>query len=144
MTILITRATTRGAKGDGAPLNKNFAPHPNCPACPPKLLFSLRQFQDGGYFFGNQERTRRKADQIGAMTFLFYCLRSKNLEKSRLTQKFWPTQKQTLPRPLEQRSSRGTADHMNWVHPPQPGHVVESLDKRLYNDYRCLVVSSKQ
>ena len=38
------------AKGGGAPLNKNFAPL-KCTACPAKLPFSLRQFQDGGFCF---------------------------------------------------------------------------------------------
>ena len=38
-----------GTKGGGAPLNKNSAPQ-KCPACPPKLPFPLRQFQDGGFF----------------------------------------------------------------------------------------------
>ena len=56
------------AKGGGAPLNN---PQKNCPAYPPKLLLPLQQFQDGGFFFGNQPRPQRKVDHIGAMTFFF-------------------------------------------------------------------------
>ena len=58
-----------GAKGGGAPLNKNFAPqttqqaHPNSPF--PCSSFKMVEF----FFFGNQQRTQRKVDQIGAMTF---------------------------------------------------------------------------
>ena len=45
----------------------------NCPACPPKLSLLLRLFQDGGFFFiGGQQRTRRKVDQFGAMSFFFF------------------------------------------------------------------------
>ena len=51
------RAATRGrgAKEGSAPLNKIPPPL----RCPSKLLFSLRQFQDGGFFFGNQQKTRK-------------------------------------------------------------------------------------
>ena len=91
-----------GAKGGGAPLNKT---PPNCPAYPPKLLLPLQQFQDGGFFFGNQPRPRRKVDHIGAMTFFFW-ISTENLVKTRPTQKFWPLQKQILP-PLELRFSCG-------------------------------------
>ena len=59
----------RGQKG-AAPLKQKFLP-PNCPACLPKLPFALRQFQGDIFFFGNQQRTRRKVDQFGAMTFFF-------------------------------------------------------------------------
>ena len=44
----------------------------NCPAYPLKLLLPLQQFQDGGFFFRNQPRLRKKVDHIGAMTFFFY------------------------------------------------------------------------
>ena len=44
------RTVTRGAKGSGAPLNKNSDPL-KCPACPPKLPYPLRQFQDSGFFW---------------------------------------------------------------------------------------------
>ena len=55
--------------------------------------------------FGNQPRPRRKVDHIGAMNFLFW-ISTKNLEKTRPTQKFWLLQKQILPL-LELRSSCG-------------------------------------
>ena len=71
-----------GAKWGGVP-KQRFRPPPNCPACPPKLPFSLRQFQDGGLFvwrstenlekntpiwredlfFREQQRIRKKIDQ---------------------------------------------------------------------------------
>ena len=55
---------------------------------------------------GDQQRTRRKVGQFGAMTFLFW--KSKEIsEKSRPTQKFWPPQNEIFS-PLEQRSSSGT------------------------------------
>ena len=49
------RAATRGGKRGRRPLNKNSA-HLKCPACPPKLPFPLRQFEDGGFFFENQNK----------------------------------------------------------------------------------------
>ena len=49
-----------GAKEGGARLNKNFAPIPNCPACPPKLPFPLRQFQDGGFFLETNRKLGEK------------------------------------------------------------------------------------
>ena len=55
---------------------------------------------------GNQQRTRREVDQIGAMTFVF--LRStENLVKTRTTQKFWPALKEIL-LTIERRSSCST------------------------------------
>ena len=49
--IRINRAATmgKGGKRGRRPLNKNYSPL-KCPACPPKLSFPLRQFQDGGFF----------------------------------------------------------------------------------------------
>ena len=44
-----------GGKRGWRPLNKNIAPL-NCPACPPKLPFPLRQFQDGGSVFFETNR----------------------------------------------------------------------------------------
>ena len=57
-------------------------------------------------FFLKQQRSRRKVDQIGAITFSFFGISTENLVKSRPTQQFWPLQKQIL-HPLEQRSSCG-------------------------------------
>ena len=48
-----------GEKGGGGPLNKNSAPL-KCPACPPKLPFSLRQFQDGVFFLETDRKLEDK------------------------------------------------------------------------------------
>ena len=101
------RPATRGGGAKGA--------HPNCPACPPKLPFPLRQFRDGGFFFEDQQTTRKKVDQIGARTFFLEGSSTENLVKTRPTQKFWPPE--TNFAPLDQRSSCGTgqtADGHNW------------------------------
>ena len=57
------------------------------------------------FFFGNQQRSRRKVDQIGAMTFFLRL--TENSEKTRSAEKYWPLWKEILPS-LEQRSSYGT------------------------------------
>ena len=62
------RAATRGGSKRGQlPLNKSFAPL-KFPACPP---FPLRPLQESNFFFGDQQKTRRKVHQFGAMTFFF-------------------------------------------------------------------------
>ena len=77
-----TRPQLWGAKGGSAPLNKNFAP-------PPKLPFPCGSFRMVAFFFGNQQRTRRKVDRIGAMT-IFFLRSTENSEKTRPAEKFWP------------------------------------------------------
>ena len=117
-----TTAATKGGRGGGAPPNKNFAPL-NSSACPPKLPLPLRHFEDRGFFywistenleknrpswrddlfffFGDQQKMRRKCDQFGAMTFFFEINQPKN---------FGPPRKKFCP-PIEQRSRCGTVSH---------------------------------
>ena len=59
--------------------NKNFALL-KLLSMPPKLPLPLRHFQNGDFFIGDQQRTQRKLDQVGAMTFrfLFFFWRSSN------------------------------------------------------------------
>ena len=51
--------------------NKNFA-HLKLLSMPPKLPSPLRHFQNGDFFIGDQQRTQRKLDQVGAMAFRFF------------------------------------------------------------------------
>ena len=60
-------------------------------------------WRDNLFFFGDQQKTRKKLDQFGAMTFFL----TENPAESRPAQKFWPPYKEIL-LPLEQRSSCGT------------------------------------
>ena len=66
----------------------------------PQTPLSLRHFQDDGFFIGDQQRTRRKLDRVGAMTFFFEINHPKN---------FGPSPQKHFA-PLEQRSSYGTVD----------------------------------
>ena len=72
---LQTRHTPRpqlgGAKGGGTPLNKNIAPL-NCPACPLKLPFFLRQFEDGGCVFLKPTENWEKSRPIWQDDFFFF------------------------------------------------------------------------
>ena len=60
----------QGAKGGGALLNKNLPPT-KLPSMPTQTSLSLAAVSRWWLFCGNQQRTRRKVDQIGAMTFVF-------------------------------------------------------------------------
>ena len=110
------RATTRGTKGGGTPLNKNFAPI-KLPSMPAQTSLSLAAVSRWWLFFENQQRTRRKVDQIHAITFFCFLRSTENLVKTRQTQKFWPLRNKFCP--LEQRSSCGTGSRLqisrqNW------------------------------
>ena len=124
------RDATREAKG-GAPQTKI---PPKLPSMPTQTFLTLAAVSTWWLFFGNQQRPRRKVDQIGAMTFLFFWISTENLVKTRPTQKFWPLQKQILP-PLEQRSSCGTDMCVKKIMPHQPAeaspHVTDRVKKQL-------------
>ena len=57
-------ATGRGGGKKGRCHPKQKFRTPKLPACPPKLPFSLRQLQDGGFFFGRLQRTRKKVTEV--------------------------------------------------------------------------------
>ena len=64
-------AATKGSQGGGALPNNNFATPQTAQHASQTPLTLAAYFQDGGFFFGDQQRTRRKLDRVNAMTFFF-------------------------------------------------------------------------
>ena len=60
-----------GVKRGRRPPKQKFRPL-NLPACPPKLPLPSRLFEKEALLIGNQQRTRRKVDQYGPITFFFF------------------------------------------------------------------------
>ena len=65
---IVSRAATKGGARKlrrGGPENKNFALTPKLLSMPPQTPRMV------AFFVGDQQRTRRNLDRVGAMTFFF-------------------------------------------------------------------------